>query len=788
MKRLKIALAGNPNSGKSTVFNALTGARQHVANYPGVTVEKKYGEVEYKGCNILVVDLPGIYSLTAYSIEEIVARDFILNEKPDFVVDIVDASNLERNLYLTVQLLEMGAPVIIALNMMDLASSRGMIIDHEKLSEFMEIPVVPMIARSNKGIDKLLDTIVELGCESKKEWKPLVISYGMDIDDAIREIEELIKDSNIVKRYPARWLAIKYIEQDPQILELLKKDPQLFEKMQRIYERLQNHVFNTLDEDPEAIIADHRYGYIAGITRKVVKRKVEERLNLSDKIDKVLTNRILGPILMLFVIYFAYKFTFRVSEAPTQWLENIFSYMKQLACLFLPDGILRSLVVSGIIDGVGSVVGFGPLIMVMFFFIAILEDSGYMARIAYMMDRVLRWFGLHGNSILALIVSGGISGGCAVPGVFATRTLRGEKERIATILITPFMNCGAKLPVYAMLIGAFFYKDKARILLLLTLMSWGFSLIAAKLLRVTVLKGPSSPFVMELPPYRLPTVKGLAIHTWERTWQYLKKAGTIILGFSVLMWALMTFPGLSKKDLQSFETKRSSIFNELLKADSSKRWIKSVADIEELDTLYARYLQLMEKGDKIAIEEMKKSRFFPLIEGAYYLENGLDKSRFKSLPYELKKVAQAYVEFRKKIQLLKKEKELVKINKTFAGYFAKKMEYITKPLGFDYRVNIALIGGFAAKEVILSTLATAYSIGSEKEGLSLSDRLRNDASWDKGKAFALMVFIMLYVPCMATVASIVKETSWRWAIFSICFNLLFAYTISFAILNLSRLL
>ncbi len=783
MKELKIALAGNPNSGKSTVFNALTGARQHVANYPGVTVEKKYGEVEYKGCNILVVDLPGIYSLTAYSIEEIVARDFIINEKPDFVIDIVDASNLERNLYLTVQLLEMGVPVIVALNMMDLASSRGMIIEHEKLSELMGVPVVPMVARAGKGIDALLDAIVEFGCKGNREWRPIVISYGMDIDNAIREVEELISSSYVDKRYPARWLAIKYMEQDAQIVDLLKKDPQLFEKIQKIYEKVQNHLLNTLDEEPESIIADHRYGYIAGITKKVVKRRVEERLNLSDKIDKVLTNRILGPVFMLAIIYLAYKFTFRVSEVPTQWLEQIFSYLKHLVCLFVPEGILRSLVVSGIIDGVGSVVGFVPLIMVMFFFIAILEDSGYMARIAYMMDRVLRWFGLHGNSILALIVSGGISGGCAVPGVFATRTLRGEKERLATILITPFMNCGAKLPVYAMLIGAFFYNDKARILLSLTVMSWCFSLIAAKLLRMTVLKGPSSPFVMELPPYRLPTIKGLAIHTWERTWQYLKKAGTIILGFSVLMWALMTFPGLSKEDLKLFENKEKLIFDELIKSDKERRWIKDVSDIDKLNKLYARFSQMVEEGKREEIKDIERSRLFPIVKSAYFMENGT-----AAVPDELRKVAQAYVEFRKKMRLLKKEKELVKINKTFAGYLAKKMEFITKPLGFDYRVNIALIGGFAAKEVILSTLGTAYSIGSEKEELSLSERLRNDPAWNKGKAFALMVFIMLYVPCMATVASIVKETSWRWAIFSVCFNLLYAYTISFAVLNLSRLL
>ena len=571
---IKIALAGNPNSGKSTVFNALTGARQYVANYPGVTVEKKYGEVEYKDYKIMVVDLPGIYSLSAYSMEEIVTRDFIIDEKPNLLVDIVDASNLERNLYLTVQLMEMGVPLMIGLNMVDLAKSRGIMIDHERLSTLMGIPVIPMVARSNEGIDDLLEGIINTASKTK-DWKPLIISYGMDIDNAIREIEELIKSSDIIdKRYPARWLALKYIEQDSQIIDFIKVDSLLYQEIYRIYKKIADHTLNTLDEEPEAIIADHRYGYITGITKKVMRKRIEERLNLSDKIDRVLTNRISGPVFMFLILYIIYTLVFKISEIPIEWFERFFSYLKDIACFFIPEGKFRSLITAGIIDGVGSVIGFVPLIIAMFFAIAILEDSGYMARIAYMMDRVLRYFGLHGNSILALIVSGGISGGCAVPGVFATRTLRDPKERIATILVAPFMNCGAKLPVYAMLIAAFFTKDKARIMFLLTLISWAFSLIAAKILRSTILKGPSSPFVMELPPYRPPTFKGLMIHAWERTWQYLKKAGTIILGFSILMWTLMTFPGVSEKEMARFEAEKAKIFQRLLSYSYINKWIK----------------------------------------------------------------------------------------------------------------------------------------------------------------------------------------------------------------------
>lgn len=780
MKKIKIALTGNPNSGKSTVFNAITGAKQHVANYPGVTVEKKYGELEYRDYQIMVVDLPGIYSLTAYSMEEIVARDFIIDERPDLVVDIVDASNLERNLYLTVQLMEMGVPLIIALNMVDIASSRGIIIDYRGLSRIMGVPVIPMVARSNKGMDELMDSIIEIAPKIQS-WKPLIISYGMDIDDAIREIEELIKRSNIIdKKYPSRWLAIKYIEHDTQVMEVIKQDPELYAMVQRIFNRIETHLVNTLDEEPESLITDHRYGYITGITRRVMKRKIEDRLNLSDKIDRVLTNRVLGPIFMLLIIYMTYTLTFKISEVPTEWLQHFFSYLKEMVYLLVPEGVFRSLIISGVIDGVGSVFGFVPLTLAMFFAIAILEDSGYMARIAFMMDRVLRWFGLHGNSIIALIVSGGISGGCAVPGVFATRTLRDPKERIATILITPFMNCGAKLPVYAMLIGAFFARDKARVMFILTLMAWAFSLIGARILRSTILKGPSSPFVMELPPYRPPTLKGLMIHTWERTWQYLKKAGTIILGFSVIMWALMTFPGISKKELIEFRKKQEALIQNLIVDPDLSGWIRNINDIETLSQLYEEYSDYIRTRNIQGLKLIEKSRFFPLIHTAYSLEHGFPVQ----VDYNLKKAAQIYLRFRNEMQTLKKTQEGVKINKTFAGYLAKKMECITKPLGFDYRVNIALIGGFAAKEVILSTLGTAYSIGNVQKELPLSERLKKDPMWNRAKAMALMVFIMLYVPCMATVASIAREVSWKWALFSICFNLAFAYGIAFLTLKI----
>jgi len=740
-KKIKIALAGNPNSGKTTVFNNITGARQNVGNWPGVTVEKKSGLVKYKDIEIEVVDLPGIYSLTAYSIEEIVARNFLIDEKPDVVVDIVDAANLERNLYLAVQFLELGVPLIIALNMVDVSEARGITIDVKKLSEMLEIPVVSTVARSNKGTSELLDQTVKLAVD-KKGWKPANLCYGGDIITGINDIEKLLGEKDIYSnKYPKRWLAIKSLEGDRPILDMIKKDETIGPECSKICEKINKHIQVTLDQDAESLISDYRYGYIVGITKEVVKRKRESMLYLSDKIDGVLTNRILGPIIMLLVLYGIYEFTFRGSELPVILFEKFFELLSMIVSSILPESIFRSLIVSGVIDGVGSVLSFVPLLMFMFFAIAILEDSGYIARIAYMMDRVLRWFGLHGSSVMALIISGGISGGCAVPGVMATRTLKGSKERIATMLVLPFMNCGAKLPVFAVLIAAFFSKNEAMIMFLLTLLSWCFALIAAKLLRITILKGAKTPFVMELPPYRLPTFKGLLIHTWERTWMYIKKAGTVILAISILLWIMMTFPRLSQDTIDSFNDRKETLIQGFLSIPEVNKITGSGQGIASFDKYYDLYIQ------------------------------GSEKER---------EIVRRYDEVKEGIDTIAFDEQRAALEGSFAGVIGKALTALTNPLGFEYRVNIALIGGFAAKEVILSTLGTAYSLG---EGVSeepepLSVRLQKEPGWNQLTAFTLIVFMMLYVPCFVTVITIKKESNWHWAFFSMLYSLVSAYVVA----------
>jgi ferrous iron transport protein B len=735
MSAATFALAGNPNSGKTTLFNSLTGGNQHVGNYPGVTVEKKEGFCIFDGKKLKIVDIPGTYSLIAYSLEEKVARDFLVNEKPAAVINIVDASNLERNLYLTLQFMEMGVPIIVALNMIDVAQKRGVNINTEKLSQLLGVPVVTTVARRGEGKAELLET-VEHTFGNRIVSKQLDISYGEDIDNALIEMEKEINDGRFMtKTYGARWIAIKYLENDEQVRSLGRQtDARIAEKLEGVVSKVTDHLNATLDSYPEAIIADHRYGFIRSILQQDVLtvQYNQNRLYLSDKIDNVLTNRFIGPLVMLAVIWGLYQFTFTYSEIPVGWFELFFGWMGGIADTYLPDGMIKSLVISGIIDGVGGVLGFVPLIMFMFFGIAFIEDSGYMARMAFMLDRVFRLFGLHGSSVMPFIVSGGIAGGCAVPGVMAARTLKSPRERVATLLTVPFMNCGAKLPVFALLVGAFFAANQALVMFFITIGAWGGALLVARLLRSTVVRGESTPFVMELPPYRLPTFKGLLIHTWNRTWQYIKKAGTVILGISIVLWALMTFPGLPASKTEFYELQHQN----LLAANS-------VISVE---------LEQHQEGSELSLE-------------ATLLQSKL-------------------------IELNAAEAEEA-LQFSVAGQLGRVLEPLSKYAGFDWRTNIALVGGFAAKEVVVSTLGTAYSLGEvDPEATdSLGKKLAASPNWRPLTAAALIIFIMFYSPCFVTVVCIAREAgSWKWGLFSMAFNTILASLLAISVFQVGRLL
>jgi len=545
MEQITIALAGNPNSGKSSLFNSLTGARQHVANYPGVTVERKEGYCRHKGYEIKVVDLPGTYSLTAYSAEELIARRYILEEGPDVVVDVVDASNIERNLYLGTQLIEMDAPLVFAFNMSDLAKQRGLEFNLEQLSRLLEARIVPTVGNKGEGRIALLDAVIAAAQQGRIK-RVHTVQYGGEIEEERAKIEKAIveREPQLAEKYGARWSAIKLIEHDEEILEQVQH-----QEIRDLVSTSIAHLRSIFHDEPEIIMADRRYGFISGACQETIKSSVELRHDISDSIDAIVTNRVLGLPIFLGLMYVTFFLTFTVGKYPMYGLEMLFSWLAATVSGHWPIDHalwLRSLLVDGIISGVGGVLVFLPNILLLFLAIALLEDSGYMARAAFVMDRTMHRIGLHGKSFIPML----IGFGCSVPAIMATRILENRRDRLTTILVIPLMSCGARLTVYALFIPAFFPPHwQGPVLWILYVVGILLGVLCAKLLRMTLLKGETLPFVMELPPYRMPTSKAVFVHTCQRGWMYLRKAGTIILGASIVLWAAANFPRPSRQTL-----------------------------------------------------------------------------------------------------------------------------------------------------------------------------------------------------------------------------------------------
>lgn len=542
-ERFTMALAGNPNSGKTTLFNELTGARQQVGNYPGVTVEKKEGVCRRGGAEIRVVDLPGTYSLTAYSEEERVARHFIIEQRPDVVVDVVDASNLERNLYLAVQLMELGVPVVLAFNMSDVAKARGLEFDLAEMSRLMGVPIVPTEGHKGKGIDELVAAARKAGAEAAS-FRPAEIRYGPDVEQAIERIAGRLRGvSPLATPRHLRWSAIKLLENDAEVKAKVGA-PEIHQQVAEEQQRLEG----VLGDTTEMLIADGRYGFISGVCQETVRSTVEARHTVSDRIDEIVIHRLWGLPIFLILMYAVFWLTFTAGTPPMDWIDAAFGWLGETVAGLWAEGsesLLQSLLVDGIIAGVGGVLIFLPNILLLFLAIAVLEDSGYLARAAFIMDRLMHKIGLHGKSFIPMLTGFG----CSIPAIMATRTLESRRDRLTTMLVVPLVSCGARLPIYALIIPAFFPPAwRAPMLWILYMTGIGLAILCAKLLRSTLFRGETVPFVMELPPYRLPTWKGIWVHMWDRGGAYLKKAGTVILAISIVLWALTTFPRLEDVD------------------------------------------------------------------------------------------------------------------------------------------------------------------------------------------------------------------------------------------------
>lgn len=810
-KPLTVALAGNPNSGKTTIFNDLTGSRQHVGNYPGVTVEKKEGRCRHKGYNLNIVDLPGTYSLTAYSVEERAARDFLLQEKPDVVVDVIDASNLERNLYLATQLIELRVPLVLAFNMSDVAKSRGLEFDLERLSALLGAPIVPTVGSRGQGRDALLEAIKAVG-ERRNGYKVVPIHYGPDIDAELDKLECLLRATERpLPEGEPRWLALKLLENDHDVVRRVEEPEILAEA-----ERSTHHLRTMLGDNPEIVVADRRYGFISGACQETVRSTVEMRHNVSDKVDAVLAHRLLGLPIFLLLMYVVFQLTFTLGEPPMGWIETAFGWMGNVVNGFWPkgsDSALRSLLVDGILGGVGGVVVFLPNIIFLFLAISLLEDSGYMARAAFVMDHIMHRFRLHGKSFIPML----IGFGCSVPAIMATRTLENERDRLTTMLVAPLMSCGARFPIYALIIPAFFPSNwRAPMLLLIYVIGIVLALLCAKLLRSTIIKGESTPFVMELPPYRLPTVEGTLIHMATRSWLYIKKAGTIILAISVVLWFLTTYPKKDQFDTD-FDAKANaaraeylggvSELNSALGLNRDSRLLTEAVEAElhlqDASAAYHEYeggyqqalaakaatFDTLQKGDegkrltafltarqdilatRAAFESVVADQEIPAGSPAYLaLEHREERelAEIASRDPEAYATALAYLDnlharYQQTLDSIQAEKAAEDLSYSVAGRIGHMLSPLLKPMGFDWRLGTALIGAFAAKEVFVAQLGIVFAVGeADEESSALRSQLR--AQYSPLTAFCIMLFMLIAAPCMATFAITKSESnSWKWA-------------------------
>ena len=721
-KTITIALAGNPNSGKTTTFNNLTGTRQKVGNWPGVTVEKKEGSISKFGYHLNIIDLPGTYSLTPFSIEEIVAREFILDETPDVVIDIIDASNLERSLYLATQLRELDCcKVLFALNMADLAKSRGIKIDAEKLSELLDVPVVFTVGNKNQGIDDLLKKAIELAESPNQASLQRRVKYNHDVEAAVEKLNKTITDqADGQLPYDTRWTAIKLLEDDKIIKDAITQKAKtaskaiLNETMQ-----LRQHLMNRFDEDPEIIMTDERYGFIAGIIKEVYTTSTRQRVDISRNIDLVLTNRFVGFPIFIFFIWAMFQLTFTLGQYPMDWIDSGIQLFSTILDGLLPESILKDLLIHGVIAGVGSVIIFLPNILILFFFIALFEDTGYMSRAAFLMDKIMHLIGLHGKSFIPMI----IGFGCNVPAIMATRTLESEKDRILTIMITPFMSCSARLPVYIVLAGTFFGAHAGSVIFGIYLTGIIISVVTGRLFRSTLLKGADAPFVMELPPYRVPMAKSLLIHMWDRGKVFLRKMGGIILVGSIVIWVLSSFP-----------RQASNLPDPQLQANA-------------IATAYEEKIQAAPPEERQALESQRDAHLA-----------------------DIRKTYKA------------RQKEV-----TFIGYIGKAISPVFAPIGIDWKGGVALVTGFVAKEIVLSTMGVLYA-GEDENSDALQKALLSSGMTGLS-ALAMMVFVLLYVPCLATIAAIKKETgSLKWTLFSVCYSTSLAWLMAFFVYQGGKLL
>ena len=778
--QIRIALAGNPNCGKTTMFNNITGAKQHVGNYAGVTVEKKEGHTNFDGHELLFIDLPGTYSLTARSLDELVARNVIVNDNPDVIVNVLDASNLERNLYLAAQLLELEKPMVIALNMSDVAEDMGIKYDLKKMAEMTGATIVSTVGRTNIGTKELLEATVSVAASQKAPG--VTINYGDLLEGKIAELVEELQKAGTVT-YPLRWVAVKLLEKDADVIGKVMRfenTEAVIEKAKAIREEIKNQV------DLDVVFQEYRHRFAVEVYNKSLTQAPTQLETRSDRYDKILTHRILGLPIFMVVMWLLFNFVNTVGAIPQGWIEDGFTALQAWVITVIPEGQLQSLISDGIIAGVGAVLSFVPLILLLFLGISFLEDTGYMARAAFVIDRVMRACGLHGKSFIPLL----LGFGCSVPSVMGARILDNYKDRMVTILITPFMSCSARLPVYTLFAAAFFPPEWAGTVVFgVYALGIVFGIVFAKIFRKYLFAGEAEPFVMELPPYHLPTLKATLTHMFERGIMYLKKAGTFILAASILVWFITTYPmdveyskdydALHDQVAQTYEMKDAETLAHFgIATDEQKDQVNEIVDNMK-STVADATTQAEAAGEAAPEIEVEDDSEAP------ELFNDIKEQNEQLFPA-------AWAMYKNSVNLddenqkIDEQKNSEKLEQSYAAMFGKAINPVLKPLGFDWKIGVSLVAGLAAKEVVVSTLGTIYAVGGDTDHpQALTDYLQNDPHFTPLIALTLMLFILIYPPCIAALAVIKRETgSWKWMLFMFCYENAFAWIACFIFYNI----
>ncbi|RXJ78828.1 ferrous iron transport protein B [Arcobacter sp. F155] len=782
MNNIKVALAGQPNCGKSTIFNLVSGIEQHIANYPGVTVDKKVGYFKYDNHKIEMVDLPGTYSFSSYSLEERVAKDFILDESPDVIVNVIDASNIKRNLYLTFQLLEIGIPVVVVLNMMDVAKRRDIEIDSKKISQMLNCPVVEASGAKGLGGKDIMKNIVATA-KNKNSYQEFKINYD-ELEHHINSLEEKISKIALIQN--KRWLAIKILESDSTIIQRVKKyEPSIEE-----FAKKEEDIFHErYDKDAVSFLASYRYDSADIIYHKALKEKNKDKQTLTQKVDKIILNRFLAIPILLFFMFMVYQISIVWGYKLTDYTWPILAAFKNIVIDILPQANFTDVPMItdfGIwmVNSANALMNYLPIFFILFALIAIMEDVGYMPRMAFILDRVFKKFGLHGQSTLPLVLGGAMVGGCAVPGVMSTKGIADDRARMATIFSVPYMNCLAKVPFYTLILGAFFKPDMAIMMFFISTITLFIAMIVAKLITSTILKTrETAPFLMELPPYHIPTFKGVIIRASQRVWVYIKKVVTIVLAVAVILFAMLQFPGLSDESKIKFEDKSSkalSFFDTKVKASIYYEEFDTKEEVSALLNYYDEYrTKRMTATSKDAAKRVDE-RFLLKNKTFYkYIKPKRDKEARK-INKELRKLSS------KRKAILRQIKN-EKVENSILGMTGRAMEPVTQYAGFDWKINVAFLSSFAARESAVATLGSLYE-NNKADNMRAEEAMALNSGYTPLHATAIIIFMLLTPPCIATMIVVKMQTnSYKWMMFAIFFPIGLGIVLSSLVFTLGNI-